>query len=230
MPQPPITEICLKITYLKVHWNFPGANELMLSFVSLQCYIQKGEYYEVYKWLEKANQVPNVSPDVSATLTAPDCFEGICFEWLSTSSSSSCSFRTWRISCWQLLWWPHVKSLQLIWWLGTSRLDLQWFLNGLSKMIGYHSSSLSIGCQATYLTAPSLISLTVCSFFEILSCRGKYYMYTRLIPGQYPACWWPDSRCCQVISRCKFDSEMAVFLSWLIINQSNRKCFTVEDS
>ena len=41
----------------------------MLFSVSLQCYIQKGEYYEVYKWLEKANQVPNVSPDVSATLS-----------------------------------------------------------------------------------------------------------------------------------------------------------------
>ena len=28
MPQPSITKICLKITYLKFHSNFPGANEL----------------------------------------------------------------------------------------------------------------------------------------------------------------------------------------------------------
>ena len=28
MPQPPITKICLKITCLKLHSNFPGANEL----------------------------------------------------------------------------------------------------------------------------------------------------------------------------------------------------------
>ena len=27
-PQPSITNISLKITYLKFHWNFPGANEL----------------------------------------------------------------------------------------------------------------------------------------------------------------------------------------------------------
>ena len=31
MPQPPITKIHLKITYLKFHSNFPGANELMLE-------------------------------------------------------------------------------------------------------------------------------------------------------------------------------------------------------
>ena len=29
MPQPSIMKICLKITYLKFHLNFPGANELM---------------------------------------------------------------------------------------------------------------------------------------------------------------------------------------------------------
>ena len=28
MPQPSITKICLKITYLKFHSNFQGANEL----------------------------------------------------------------------------------------------------------------------------------------------------------------------------------------------------------
>ena len=28
MPQPQITKICLKITYLKLHLHFPGANEL----------------------------------------------------------------------------------------------------------------------------------------------------------------------------------------------------------
>ena len=28
MPQPSITKICLKITYLKFHSNFPGTNEL----------------------------------------------------------------------------------------------------------------------------------------------------------------------------------------------------------
>ena len=28
MPQSSITKICLKITNLKFHWNFPGANEL----------------------------------------------------------------------------------------------------------------------------------------------------------------------------------------------------------
>ena len=28
MPQPLITKICLKITYLKFHSNFPGNNEL----------------------------------------------------------------------------------------------------------------------------------------------------------------------------------------------------------
>ena len=32
MPQPPITEICLKITYVKFHSNFPGANELMQNY------------------------------------------------------------------------------------------------------------------------------------------------------------------------------------------------------
>ena len=31
MPQPPITKICLKITYLISHLNFPGANELTQS-------------------------------------------------------------------------------------------------------------------------------------------------------------------------------------------------------
>ena len=31
MLQPSITEICLKITYLKFHLNFPGANELILN-------------------------------------------------------------------------------------------------------------------------------------------------------------------------------------------------------
>ena len=37
MPQPPITKIYFKVTYLKFHSNFPGANELRLktSFVSL---------------------------------------------------------------------------------------------------------------------------------------------------------------------------------------------------
>ena len=29
MPQPSITKICLNITYLKCHSNFPGANEIM---------------------------------------------------------------------------------------------------------------------------------------------------------------------------------------------------------
>ena len=29
MPQPSITKIRLKITYLKFYWNSPGANELM---------------------------------------------------------------------------------------------------------------------------------------------------------------------------------------------------------
>ena len=29
MPQPSITKICLKSTYLKFYWNSPGANELM---------------------------------------------------------------------------------------------------------------------------------------------------------------------------------------------------------
>ena len=31
MPQPSITKICLKITYLKFHSNFPGANVLICS-------------------------------------------------------------------------------------------------------------------------------------------------------------------------------------------------------
>ena len=35
MPQPSITEICLKITYLNFHSDFPGASELM-SFTVLQ--------------------------------------------------------------------------------------------------------------------------------------------------------------------------------------------------
>ena len=30
MPQPSITEICLKIMYLKFHSNFPGVNELTM--------------------------------------------------------------------------------------------------------------------------------------------------------------------------------------------------------
>ena len=30
MPQPSVTKICLKITYLNLHLNFPGANELKL--------------------------------------------------------------------------------------------------------------------------------------------------------------------------------------------------------
>ena len=35
--QPSITEICLKITYVKFHSNFPGANELMQNF---QVYVE----------------------------------------------------------------------------------------------------------------------------------------------------------------------------------------------
>ena len=35
MPQPSIIKICLKITYLKFHSNFPGANELMVT--SMTC-------------------------------------------------------------------------------------------------------------------------------------------------------------------------------------------------
>ena len=31
MPQPSITKIHVKITYLKLHLNFPGANELLLK-------------------------------------------------------------------------------------------------------------------------------------------------------------------------------------------------------
>ena len=31
MPQSPITKICLKITYLKFHSNFPEANELIIT-------------------------------------------------------------------------------------------------------------------------------------------------------------------------------------------------------
>ena len=38
MPQPPITEIRLKITYLKVHSDFPGANELKNSTSQQSCY------------------------------------------------------------------------------------------------------------------------------------------------------------------------------------------------
>ena len=34
MPQPSITRMCLKITCLKFHSNFPGANELSLSHIS----------------------------------------------------------------------------------------------------------------------------------------------------------------------------------------------------
>ena len=38
MPQPSITEICLKITYLKIHSNFPRAiNELRLIYESNCC-------------------------------------------------------------------------------------------------------------------------------------------------------------------------------------------------
>ena len=29
IPQPPFTKISLKIIYLKLNWNLPGANELM---------------------------------------------------------------------------------------------------------------------------------------------------------------------------------------------------------
>ena len=36
MPQPVITKIHLKITYLKFHSNFPGANELIVSFHGFQ--------------------------------------------------------------------------------------------------------------------------------------------------------------------------------------------------
>ena len=32
MPQPAITKICLKFTYLKFDLNFPGANELMMTW------------------------------------------------------------------------------------------------------------------------------------------------------------------------------------------------------
>ena len=39
MPQPSVTKICLKITYLNLHLNFPGANELTASTV-----------YSVEKW------------------------------------------------------------------------------------------------------------------------------------------------------------------------------------
>ena len=34
MPQPSVTKICLKITYLKFHSNFPGANELICNVSS----------------------------------------------------------------------------------------------------------------------------------------------------------------------------------------------------
>ena len=38
MPQPSVTKICLKITYLKFHSNFPGANELSVeNSVSVWC-------------------------------------------------------------------------------------------------------------------------------------------------------------------------------------------------
>ena len=33
MPQPSITKICLKITYLKFHSNFPMANELTFTYI-----------------------------------------------------------------------------------------------------------------------------------------------------------------------------------------------------
>ena len=35
MPQPPVTKIHLKITYLNLHSNFPGANELRWSVWSM---------------------------------------------------------------------------------------------------------------------------------------------------------------------------------------------------
>ena len=53
MPQPPITKIHLKITYLKFHSNFPGANELKIFDA---WFIHAGSYVE--QWT-KAEEIDN---------------------------------------------------------------------------------------------------------------------------------------------------------------------------
>ena len=35
IPQPPFTKISLKITYLKLNWNLPGANEFNIMYMEL---------------------------------------------------------------------------------------------------------------------------------------------------------------------------------------------------
>ena len=47
MPQPSITNVHLKITYLKFYWNSPGANELNLSYKGLQNILCNLVHYHV---------------------------------------------------------------------------------------------------------------------------------------------------------------------------------------
>ena len=48
IPQPPFTKVSLKITYLKLTWNLPGANELIWTSMS-SCY-DSYYYTEIVCW------------------------------------------------------------------------------------------------------------------------------------------------------------------------------------
>ena len=66
MPQPSITKICLKITYLKFHSNFPGANKIksIFSITFLDTNDQSGT---------KPNLVAKIWPPNLVTICAWQC-------------------------------------------------------------------------------------------------------------------------------------------------------------
>ena len=67
MPQPSITKICLKITCLKFHSNFPGANEWTLDTKIIQhvtCWPILGLQYRYFLFLVKSLQPISYYSDV----------------------------------------------------------------------------------------------------------------------------------------------------------------------
>ena len=114
MPQPSITKIPLKITYLKFHWNFPWANEL-----TYQCEVNELIHQDHHICCHYANNILQMHfldktfVENRCTMDCVIVYNRWCNQWSSVCIlQSEYKFKFYMIWKHFLQYWPFVRWIQ----------------------------------------------------------------------------------------------------------------------
>ena len=99
VPQPPFAKVSLKITYLKLNWNLPGANELMLCHLSI-IHLRFG-----CGWGTKSLVFSEMQLLIQALISATVITNEVCI-WMS-------EIHLWKIIIMKLHWTPVILLVLL---------------------------------------------------------------------------------------------------------------------